>query len=184
VTLFGALLTGGTLSYAIFLRAMTWAPVLDGAMSGGVVAGGSMSGGALSRWAAPSLLIFPMGLTWLSDTFAYFGGRMWGNRKLIPSVSPGKTVAGAVSGVVGTTMVGALYAYLAFDQWFHIPISPLQGAIGGALISVVAQTGDLSESLLKREAGVKDSGALLPGHGGVYDRFDSLLFVFPVAYCI
>jgi phosphatidate cytidylyltransferase len=91
-------------------------------------------------------------------------------------------VAGALSGVIGTIVIGALYAYVAFDRKLHLPINALHGALGGAIISVVAQVGDLSESLLKREAGVKDSGALLPGHGGVFDRFDSLLFVFPVAY--
>jgi phosphatidate cytidylyltransferase len=174
VTLFGALLTGGTLSYAIFLREL---PSIDGRL-GEVVDLISPE----VRWIGPLLVGYALILTWLSDTFAYFGGRMWGNRKLIPSVSPGKTVAGAVSGVIGTTICGGIYAYVAFNNHFDIPITPLDGAIGGALISVVAQIGDLSESLLKREAGVKDSGALLPGHGGVYDRFDSLLFVFPVAY--
>jgi phosphatidate cytidylyltransferase len=189
VTLFGALLTGGTLTYAIFLREMARVP---SGIPGGISIDASTSAtGAYTRtlsllapdspWIGPALVGFPLILTWISDTFAYFGGRMWGDRKLIPSVSPGKTIAGAVSGVIGTTVIGAVYSYVAFRQ-LDIPISLVQGAIGGALISVVAQVGDLSESLLKREAGVKDSGALLPGHGGIYDRFDSLLFVFPVAY--
>lgn len=173
VTLSAALLTGGTLSYAIFLRAMTGSYVVDV---------GALDVLRVSPWVGSSLVAFPLILTWISDTFAYFGGRMWGERKLIPSVSPGKTVAGAVSGVIGTTIIGAAYAYFVFGRWVHLPISPIAGAIGGAMISVVAQVGDLSESLLKREAGVKDSGALLPGHGGVFDRFDSLLFVFPCAY--
>ncbi len=172
VSVSAALLTGGTLSYAIFLRAMGWPQVVD--LSAPVH--------EVSPWVGPAMVGFPLVLTWLSDTFAYFGGRAWGRRKLIPSVSPGKTVAGAVSGVVGTILVGALYAWGVLDNALHIPVSLVEGAVGGAIVSVVAQTGDLAESLLKREAGVKDSGALLPGHGGVFDRFDSLFFAFPIAY--
>ena len=179
VTLFGALLTGGTLAYAIYLRAMQWPPLTLADRAEEALLHTTHPA---TPWSGPAFVGFPLILTWISDTFAYFGGRMWGETKLIPSVSPGKTVAGAVSGVVGTTLIGALYAYVVFNRWLSIPITPLEGAIGGALVSVVAQVGDLSESLLKREAGVKDSGALLPGHGGVFDRFDSLLFVFPVAY--
>jgi phosphatidate cytidylyltransferase len=173
VTLVGALMTGGTLCYAVFLREMAPKYIVDVSALDVVRA---------SPWVGSALVGCPLILTWISDTFAYFGGRLWGVKKLIPSVSPGKTVAGALSGVIGTIVIGALYAYVAFDRKLHLPINALHGALGGAIISVVAQVGDLSESLLKREAGVKDSGALLPGHGGVFDRFDSLLFVFPVAY--
>lgn len=173
VTLAGALMTGGTLCYAIFLREMN---------PGFIAECVNRSCAQTSPLVGSSLVGFPLILTWISDTFAYFGGRMWGVKKLIPSVSPGKTVAGAVSGVIGTIVIGAVYAHFVFDQKFNLPITALEGAIGGGIISIVAQIGDLSESLLKREAGVKDSGALLPGHGGVFDRFDSLLFVFPVAY--
>ena len=163
VTLFGALLMGGTLSHAIYLREL------------------HRTGMPATNWSGAAVVCFPLILTWISDTCAYFGGRAWGDRKLIPSVSPGKTVAGAVTGVIGTTFAGALYARFVLAR-LGMPLDLLDGAIGGALISVVAQTGDLAESLFKREAGVKDSGALLPGHGGVFDRFDSLLFAFPVAY--
>ena len=168
VTLLGAALTGGTLSCAVFLRGLgpAFATGDDLAHSAGYV-------GAL-------LVGFPLILTWISDSGAYFGGRALGRRKLIPSVSPGKTVEGAVAGVSSTVLVGILYAWVL--QQAGVPLSLLAGAAGGALMSVVAQVGDLSESLLKRETGVKDSGALLPGHGGLFDRVDSLLFAVPVAY--
>lgn len=163
VTLLGAVLTGGTLAYALFLRGMHGLDV-----PGPDALAGSM------------LVGFPLILTWVSDSGAYFGGRTFGRRKLIPAVSPGKTVEGAVSGVVGTVAAGVLYAWLL--QRAGVPLPLLAGAAGGALVSVVAQVGDLSESLLKREAGVKDSGTLFPGHGGLFDRVDSLLFTVPVAY--
>lgn len=166
VTVFAALFTGGTLLYAMLLRLM---PVPG-------------SGVELSSWAGPALLAFPMTLTWMGDTFAYFGGRRFGRHKLIPAVSPAKTVEGALSGVVGTTIVGALYAYFIFGMWLGIPISAGIGALAGLVVSPIAQVGDLAESLLKREAGVKDSGTLLPGHGGVLDRFDALFFSIPATY--
>ncbi len=171
ITIFGALLVGGGLSYAIALRGLGNDPTWAGA--GSVVA--TATGGAI-------LLAMPIALTWLGDTFAYFGGRLWGRRKLIPSVSPGKTIAGAISSVTGTMLVGALYAWLVFGAWLGIDYPLLFGALAGLLVSVVAQIGDLAESLLKREAGVKDSGTLLPGHGGVLDRFDALFFTLPLMY--
>ena len=102
-----------------------------------------------SRWAAPALIGFPLLLTWMSDTAAYFGGRAWGKTKLIPSVSPGKTVAGSVTGVIGTTLLGAAYGYGVLNRMFDMDVSVLEGAVGGAVVSVVAQIGDLSESLLQ-----------------------------------
>jgi phosphatidate cytidylyltransferase len=166
VTVFGALFTGGTLAYALFLREMN-VPVFDS---------------AAESWVGPALLLFPLVLTWASDTAAYFGGRTFGRRKLIPSVSPGKTVEGAVWGVAGTVLAGAVYGHLVLHSWIGLPIGMLFGVLAGLLISPVAQLGDLAESLLKREAGVKDSGTLLPGHGGLLDRFDSLFFTIPVTY--
>ena len=170
-TVLGAVFVGGGLSYAIALRGLGNDPTWAGA--GSVAA--TATGGAI-------LLAMPIALTWFGDTFAYFGGRAWGKRKLIPAVSPGKTVAGALSSLVGTVLVGALYAWLIVGMWLGVPYSPLLGAAAGVLVSVTAQIGDLAESLLKREAGVKDSGQLLPGHGGVLDRFDALLFTLPVMY--
>ncbi|HEX8903542.1 MAG TPA: phosphatidate cytidylyltransferase [Longimicrobiaceae bacterium] len=128
-----------------------------------------------------AILLFPVVLTWLSDSYAYFAGRLWGKRKLIPRVSPGKTVAGALGAVIGTpiTAVGYSFVLALFPNW-HVGI--VEAAAFGLLISVSAQVGDLAESLLKRDVGVKDSGRLLPGHGGALDRFDSLFFTLPVAY--
>jgi phosphatidate cytidylyltransferase len=128
-----------------------------------------------------ALLLAPVLLTWVSDTFAYFGGRAFGKHKLIPRVSPGKTVEGALSAVVGTLLAGAAYSTVLARFDAYVP-SILEGAVFGLLVSVAAQTGDLAESLWKRDVGVKDSGTLLPGHGGALDRFDSLLFTLPLGY--
>jgi phosphatidate cytidylyltransferase len=166
ITVFGALFTGGTLASAMFLRTLT-VPT---------------AGPDAQRWVGPAFVLFPLVLTWTSDTAAFFGGRAFGRRRLMPSVSPGKTVAGAVAGVLGTVVAGAVYAHFVFRGWLGVPVVAAAGALAGAIVSTVAQLGDLVESLLKREAGVKDSGGLLPGHGGVLDRFDSLFFTFPVTY--
>lgn len=166
VTLFAAVFTGGTLLYAMLLR-LTVVPAASTEWSG---------------WVGPALLAFPITLTWMGDTFAYFGGRRFGRRKLIPAVSPAKTVEGALSGVIGTTIVGAVYAHFIFGVWLDVPVSAAVGALIGLVVSPIAQIGDLAESLLKREAGVKDSGRLLPGHGGVLDRFDALFFSIPATY--
>lgn len=130
---------------------------------------------------ASAILFAPVLLTWASDSFAYFGGRAMGRRKLIPRVSPGKTVEGALSAVVGTVVVGAAYAVFLGRFGGYIPTIP-EGALFGLLVSVAAQLGDLAESAWKRDVGVKDSGTLLPGHGGALDRFDSLLFTLPLGY--
>lgn len=166
VTIFGGLFTGGTLVFAVFLRGLDL-PVPDA---------------ATARWVGPGLLFFPLLLTWVSDTAAYAGGRLMGRRPLVPSISPAKTVEGALAGVAGTVAAGAVYAHLVFDAWFGLPAGLLTGAAIGLIVSPVAQLGDLVESVLKREAGVKDSGVVLPGHGGVLDRFDSLFFAMPVTY--
>lgn len=130
---------------------------------------------------AGALLLAPVLLTWVSDSFAYFGGRALGRHKLIPRVSPGKTVEGAVSAVIGTLAAGVAYSFFLARFDTYVP-SLAQGALFGLLVSVAAQAGDLAESLWKRDVGVKDSGTLLPGHGGALDRFDSLLFTLPLGY--
>lgn len=173
--LFGALLTGGTLCYAIFLRAAL-------AHSPHQFNAGELSDLAGGNWAGFSLVAFPLAVTWINDTAAYFGGRSLGRHKLIPRVSPGKTVEGTIFGLVASIVTSVLYAKFVFADWLGIPISVAVAVLGGVLLSMAAVLGDLAESLLKREAGVKDSGALLPGHGGVLDRFDALFFTLPVAY--
>ena len=130
---------------------------------------------------AGAILLAPVLLTWVSDSFAYFGGRALGKHKLIPRVSPGKTVEGAASAVVGTLLAGAAYSIVLARFGSYVP-NVVEGAVFGLLVSVAAQAGDLAESLWKRDVGVKDSGTLLPGHGGALDRFDSLLFTLPMGY--
>lgn len=166
VTLAGALLPAGALAFALFLRHM---PAFD-------------TGRSWDSWTGASLVAYPLAVTWLNDTAAYFAGTYLGRRRLKPSVSPKKTWLGAEAGLAAGVVAGWLYASFVFGWWLEIPLSPWLGALGGGLITVAAQLGDLAESILKREAGVKDSGALLPGHGGVLDRLDALLLAFPVAY--
>jgi phosphatidate cytidylyltransferase len=129
---------------------------------------GGLSAGAVYLW-----LAF-IG-TWASDTFAFFVGSRFGRHKLAPAVSPGKTwegVAGGLAGsIVGVSVMGSL-CYLSLVHCLAI----------GLMVGVVAPLGDLVESSIKRFAGVKDSGRLLPGHGGVLDRFDSIMFVAPAVY--
>ncbi|TVP56897.1 MAG: phosphatidate cytidylyltransferase [Gemmatimonadales bacterium] len=136
-----------------------------------------------ASWDGTFLLVFPLLVTWVADSSAYFGGRRFGNRKLIPAVSPSKTVEGAVSGVIGAMASAAAFtAVLLPTMGGGLQLSVSAAALLGLLVGTVAQLGDLAESLLKREAGVKDSGSLLPGHGGVMDRFDAVLFTVPVTY--
>lgn len=130
-------------------------------------------------WAATWLVFFPLVVTWLCDSFAMWGGKAIGGAKLMPTVSPGKTRSGAVAGLAGGVVTALVYVPLALEpvgRAFPLALA----AVMGLVIAVVAQVGDLAESLLKREAGVKDSSALIPGHGGVLDRLDSLYFVLPV----
>ncbi|BCL75180.1 phosphatidate cytidylyltransferase [Jeongeupia sp. HS-3] len=147
-----------------------WALLLPAGLAMVVLRDGSMGG-----W----LLLIVMAIAWVADTAAYFSGKTFGRRKLAPTISPGKSWEGAVGGVVGV----AIYAAL-------VPKTPF---IGGELISlwvwvalalvltVLSIVGDLLESLFKRQIAIKDSSQLLPGHGGVLDRIDSLLAILPVA---
>ena len=177
VTAFGAFFVGGTLSYAYALRYSDY--TFGDATLGLFGHNASVPAGAL-------VLILPLMLTWASDIGAYAVGRSIGRHKLIPTVSPGKSVEGAIGGLVTSVLVS--WAYIAGLLHPATSLGLRGGVFGallfGAIISAVAQLGDLTESLLKREAGVKDSSALIPGHGGVLDRVDSLLFVLPVAYVL
>ena len=144
---------------------------------------------ANARTIGVNLLLSIFFLVWAADVFAYFGGKAFGRRKLAPSISPGKSWAGAYAGAVGVMLVGGLWVLA--DQSFLVDspslYTSLQNRYGWAgLIAVWGLTalsvvGDLVESLVKRSAGVKDSSNLLPGHGGVLDRIDALLPVLPVA---
>jgi len=121
-------------------------------------------------------LILLLTTTWASDTFAYFVGRAFGRHKLAPVLSPKKTVEGAAGGLLSSALVS--YIFVQFVP--SLPLLPV--LLLGVLIGIASLLGDLVESALKRQAGIKDSGHIIPGHGGVLDRFDSLLFTAPVVY--
>ena len=118
---------------------------------------------------------------WVSDTFAYLTGRAIGKHKLIPEVSPKKTVEGAVGGIVFAALAFVLYGWI-IKRFFapSIDVNPLFMALSGVIVAVVSQIGDLAMSVIKRRYGIKDYGNLFPGHGGVLDRFDSVLLTAPV----
>ncbi|MGH7700836.1 MAG: phosphatidate cytidylyltransferase, partial [Gemmatimonadales bacterium] len=160
VTLFGALYGGGTLAFLIAVR----------------------HGGGDGRPAAPSFLLalLPLVLTWICDTAAYAVGSTLRGPRLAPVLSPGKTWSGAVGGLAAAVLFAVPLGLVVLNRaGWALEVWQLVGL--GLVVGIVAQVGDLAESLLKREAGVKDSSALLPGHGGVLDRLDSLYFVIPAS---
>jgi len=118
-------------------------------------------------------------VTWASDSLAFFVGRRFGRHKLAPAISPGKTREGAVGGICGAILMSILF--LAPTP-FQLPIAAWQVILLSILVSIFGQLGDLVESLLKRNMGVKDSGNLMPGHGGLLDRIDSIVFAGVVVY--
>jgi phosphatidate cytidylyltransferase len=160
-TITGVLYTGGMLSFAYALR---YHPYAVGAAAGAAV------------------LLFPLVITWITDTGAFFVGRAIGRRKLMPSVSPGKSLEGAIGGLLLAMLAAWLYERYVMIPTARLAFYPGAVLLFGALVSAAGQVGDLAESLIKREAGVKDSSRIIPGHGGVLDRVDSLLFTIPVAY--
>lgn len=127
---------------------------------------------------APSTLIGWFVLVWVNDSFAYLVGRRWGKTRIAPALSPGKTWEGWFGGMVATVVLGALVLAPALGS--SVP-SAMTWGILALIVSVLGPVGDLSESALKRRAGLKDSGNILPGHGGVLDRFDSHFVAAPVA---
>ena len=134
----------------------------------------ALCAGRLAGWSSISGLLLALGVCWVGDTFAYFFGRAFGKHKLCPELSPGKSIEGAVAAVIATTGFSIWWAprFLGLD----LP----QAMILGVLLGVAGILGDLLDSVLKRWAGVKDSSNMLPGHGGILDRMDSLFFVAPL----
>ncbi|MEP6962448.1 MAG: phosphatidate cytidylyltransferase [Acidobacteriota bacterium] len=129
------------------------------------------------RDANPHWLMIALLVSWAGDTAAMYVGKAWGRRKLAPRISPGKTVEGSLASVVGGTLAAVIYgAYLMPEVSWAVMIGVAMAA------NVAGQLGDLCESAFKRGAGVKDSGTMLPGHGGWLDRVDSSLFSIPVVY--
>ncbi len=127
-------------------------------------------------WAGKFVYLIPFLFGWVTDTFAYFTGRLFGKHKLIPAVSPKKTVEGAIGGAVCCALVAVLYGFLT-SLWFDASPNYIVLALAGLIIAVVSQIGDLAMSAIKRQYGIKDYGKLLPGHGGLLDRFDSCMAV-------
>jgi phosphatidate cytidylyltransferase len=119
---------------------------------------------------------------WISDTFAYFCGTALGKHKLAPHISPKKTVEGSVGGLLGTALALAVYGLIMRHLFDLHGVNYALLALLGVFCSVFGQIGDLSASIIKRECGIKDFGKILPGHGGMLDRFDSVLFVAPLVY--
>lgn len=158
VTLFGIMYVGWLGSHLVMLREL---PAARGA----------------DPLVGAHMVFYVALVTWATDTAAYLAGVALGRHKLLARVSPNKTVEGALGGLAGAAFVGWLCA-----KTFAVFVTPLAGALLGLVVGLMAQLGDLVESLLKRDAGTKDSAELLPGHGGVLDRFDSLLFTVPVVY--
>ncbi len=121
------------------------------------------------------MLLFTLVLIWVGDTAAYFVGRTFGRHLMAPQVSPKKTWEGAVANLLGSLLVAVV-----FYRWMNIAL-PLLGCLA-VLASVAGQAGDLLESAYKRSAGAKDSGVLLPGHGGILDRIDALILAAPIVW--
>lgn len=166
-TVAGVLYTGGTLAFAVMLRHLP----------------DSVAADSHDPLEGRLLVLYPLVVIWASDTAAYFAGKRFGRTRMAPRVSPGKTVEGGVAGLAAAVVAGTLAGFVMRDL-ASFPVSPAIGALVGLALGVGGQLGDLAESLLKREAGVKDSGTLLPGHGGVLDRFDALFFSLPLAYVL
>jgi phosphatidate cytidylyltransferase len=136
--------------------------------------------GILLQHMAPGgdyLVLFVVGVTWIGETMAYVVGSTLGRHKLAPVISPRKTVEGAVAQVAASVLTG-----LALGRWLLPGCGVTIALAGGAVLGVVGQVGDLTESVIKRSVGTKDTGGIIPGHGGILDRIDSLLFNLPAFY--
>jgi phosphatidate cytidylyltransferase len=131
-------------------------------------------------------VFFALFTTFASDTAAFFAGRAWGRHKLAPSISPAKTWEGAIAGVFGAILVSLIFVPSHFFTWtnpLHLPsLGYWSAVLLGLFVSILGQIGDLAESLFKRNMGVKDSSQLIPGHGGLLDRMDSVVFAGLVVY--
>ncbi len=165
LTLSGAAYIGWTLAHFVLLRDISH-PLLP-----------SSPLRLLRLDSGAAWIVFVLAVTFLSDTGAYFTGRAFGRHRMAPYISPKKSWEGAAGGVVLATLAG-----VGFTPLLGLPIDPWVGGLLGAIGSVAGQAGDLAESLIKRQVDIKDSGKIIPGHGGLLDRVDSLLFTAPVLY--
>jgi len=125
---------------------------------------------------------------WISDVFAYFTGSLFGRHKIVPHISPKKTFEGCIGGAIGCAGVMVLFFWLFMDKFIDSDLKQstllILAAVIGIVISIVSQLGDWMASAIKRWAGIKDFGKILPGHGGILDRFDSAFFTLPVAFAL
>jgi phosphatidate cytidylyltransferase len=165
LTLTGATYIGWTFAHFVLLRAIGTPPLARAPLS------------FLRLEPGAAWIVFVLAINFLSDTGAYFVGRTLGRHRLAPYISPKKSMEGAAGGLIAAILAAALLVPL-----LGLPIEPLIGGLLGAIGSVAGQVGDLAESLIKRQVDTKDSGDLIPGHGGMLDRVDSLLFAAPVMY--
>lgn len=163
ITLLGAFYTGGMLGFGYVIRYHQY---------------------AVAPLAGTLLLVLPLLLTWGTDSGAMLFGTAFGVRKLMPSVSPKKTVVGAAAGAALAVILSVVYVRFALQPYAKLTMPMVSAVVFGLGVSVAGQLGDLVESMLKRQAGVKDSSKLIPGHGGALDRVDSLLFTLPVAFVL
>ncbi|MEA3244604.1 MAG: phosphatidate cytidylyltransferase [Gemmatimonadota bacterium] len=163
ITLLGTFYTGGMLAFGYALRYHRF---------------------AIDAQTGALLTALPVVLTWATDTGAMLIGRALGKTRLMPSISPAKTVAGAWGGALVAVLMAVAYVAFGLRPYAHLTMSLPAAAAFGFVVSAAGQVGDLVESMLKRQANVKDSSTLIPGHGGVLDRVDSLLFTLPAAYVL
>jgi phosphatidate cytidylyltransferase len=166
-TVLGVIYTGGALSFVPLLRAL---PETIGATT--------------DPLRSATFVILPLLVVWASDSAAYFVGRAIGRTKLAPHASPAKTVEGSVAGLIGAMAAAWLVVGWSMSDSSGIALDRPVVLAFGLAIAAAGQVGDLAESVLKRQAGVKDSGRILPGHGGALDRLDALLFAFPLAWVL
>jgi phosphatidate cytidylyltransferase len=185
----GAVPAYPTLVLALAIGIVLSAPVWSGAVASteapahtllGVTYVGWLLGFAILLHGLPQgpwLILFLMGITWVGETAAYAVGSLIGRRRLAPTLSPGKTVEGSVAQIVASIVAAVL-----LERWLVPGCGRSVAVAAGGLIGVVGQIGDLAESAIKRSVGTKDTSQIIPGHGGVLDRIDSLLFNIPVFY--
>lgn len=134
----------------------------------------------IARMDSLNKVLFALFIVWATDIGAYMIGRRIGRHKLMPRVSPNKTIEGSLGGILSALVVAAIFVTLKREVAANYPFVALMGMV--IIFSIFAQFGDLVESAIKRHFGVKDSGKIIPGHGGILDRFDSMIFVFPIMH--
>jgi len=174
-TIFGAIYVGWMISHLVVLRGVVLGPIPETPMLNNVAQPRTIAIGSYHAELGACLVMLTFISTWACDTCAYFFGRAFGKTKIAPKLSPNKTIEGALAGLIGTMVVATLAGWVIDLPWYH-------GLALGFIFGILSQLGDLSESSIKRQLSMKDFGTIVPGHGGILDRFDSLLFTGPAAY--